>query len=120
MKILQIGSIIVATTITAVFPIGKNLSAKPNAAVEAETNSETPSSIALSAERGDSSEYELTALPEEAANGDTPKTQQTKSEDYFSVRIIRLMQRRQRQTYRIYLLIHMPSFHVKESRQMLF
>jgi Transglycosylase SLT domain len=86
MKVLQIGSIIVTTTIAAVFPIGKNLSAKPNAAVEAEINSETPSSIALSAEPGDSSEYELTALPEEEANADTPKTQQTKSEDYFSVR----------------------------------
>jgi hypothetical protein len=36
MKVLQIGGIIVATTITAVFPIGKNLSAKANAAVEAE------------------------------------------------------------------------------------
>ena len=86
MKVLQIGSIIVTTTIAAVFPIGKNLSAKPNAAVEAEINSETPSSFALSAEPGDSSEYELTALPEEEANADTPKTQQTKSEDYFSVR----------------------------------
>jgi hypothetical protein len=27
---------------------------------------------------------------------------------------------RQRQTYRVYLLIHMPNFHVKESRPMLF
>ena len=86
MKVLQIGSIIVTATIAAVFPLGKNLSAKPNAAVEAEINSETPSSIALSAEPGDSSEYELTAMPEEEANADTPKTQQTKSEDYFSVR----------------------------------
>jgi hypothetical protein len=86
MKVLQIGSIIVATTITAVFPIGKNLSAKPNAAIEAETNSEAPSSFALSAEPGDSSAYVLTALPEEEADADTPKTHQTKSEDYFSVR----------------------------------
>jgi hypothetical protein len=65
MKVLQIGGIIVATTITAVFPIGKNLSAKANAAVEAEINSEAPSSLALSAGPGDSSAYGLTSLPEE-------------------------------------------------------
>lgn len=85
MKVLQIGSIIVTTTIAAVFPIGKNLSAKPNAAVQAEINSEAPSSFALSAEPSDFSAYELTALPDEEANADTPKTHQTKSEDCFSV-----------------------------------
>ena len=46
MKALQIGSIIVAITITAAFPIGKNPSAEPNAAAEAGANPETPESLA--------------------------------------------------------------------------
>ena len=50
MKILQIGGIIAATTITAAFPYGNNPSAKPNAAIEAEMNPEWQSSFVLSAE----------------------------------------------------------------------
>jgi hypothetical protein len=50
MKVLQIGSIIVAITITAAFPIGKNPSAEPNVAAEAEANPETPKSLAPSVE----------------------------------------------------------------------
>ena len=50
MKVLQIGSIIVAITITAAFPIGKNPSAEPNVAAEAQANPETPKSVAPSVE----------------------------------------------------------------------
>jgi hypothetical protein len=67
MKNLGILGIVVATTVTAVFPLGNRLSAKPNAAVEAATNQEVAKSTVPSKERDESSEQDLSALPEEKA-----------------------------------------------------
>jgi len=58
MKILQIGGIIAAMTITAAFPFGKNPSAKPNAAIEAEMSPEWQRSFVPSAEPGESSQHD--------------------------------------------------------------
>ena len=68
MKVLRIGSTILATLITAVVPIGNNLSAKPRAALHAEVKSKSGSSIVLSAEDSESSPSP--ASPEEKANPD--------------------------------------------------
>jgi hypothetical protein len=67
MKNLGILGIVVATTVTAVFPLGNRLSAKPNAAVEAATNQEVAKSTVPSKERAESSEQDLSALLEEKA-----------------------------------------------------
>jgi hypothetical protein len=85
MKILQIGGIIAATTITAIFPLGNNPSAKPNAAIEAEMNPEWQSSFVPSAEPVESSQHDASALPEENADADTPETQQPNSADAFPI-----------------------------------
>jgi len=76
MKVLRIGSIIVAGSImTAVVPIGNNLSAKPHALLEAEGS---PRSVVLSVEDVNSSSYP--PFPEEKASTDAPVTS-PKSED---------------------------------------
>jgi hypothetical protein len=62
MKVLQLSSIIVAIIITAAFPIGKNPSAEPNAAAEAEPNQEMPDSLAPSVETNLSSGGESSAF----------------------------------------------------------
>ena len=85
MKILQIGGIIAATTITAAFPFGNNPSAKPNAVIEAEMNPEWQRSFVPSAEPGESSQHDVSALPEENADADTPETQQPNSADAFPI-----------------------------------
>jgi hypothetical protein len=72
MKVLRIGSTILASLITAVVPIGNNLSAKPRAALHAEVKSKSASSIVLSAEDGDSSRHP--PLPEEKASTDATVT----------------------------------------------
>jgi len=82
MKVLQIGSIIVAITITAAFPIGKNPSAEPNMAAEAETNPETPKSLAPSVETNHSPGNESSALSEEKTISHSPETPHSKSENY--------------------------------------
>ena len=85
MKILQIGGIIAAMTITAAFPFGKNQSAKPNAAIEAEMSPEWQRSFVPSAEPGESSQHDVSALPEENTNADTLETQHPNSADAFPV-----------------------------------
>ena len=85
MKILQIGGIIAAMTITAAFPFGKNPSAKPNAAIEAEMSPEWQRSFVPSAEPGESSQHDVSALPEENTNADTLETQHPNSADAFPV-----------------------------------
>ena len=82
MKVLQIGSIIIAITITAAFPIGKNPSAEPNVAAEAEANPETPKSLAPSVETNHSPGNELSALSEEKTISHSPETSHSKSENY--------------------------------------
>jgi hypothetical protein len=72
MKVLRIGSTILATLITTVVPTGNNLSAKPRAALHAEVKSKSASSIVLSAEDGDSSRHP--PLPEEKASTDATVT----------------------------------------------
>jgi hypothetical protein len=72
MKILQIGGIIAATIITTVFPLGKNPIAKPNAAIAAEMNPEWQRSFVPSAEPVQSSQHDVSALPQENADADTP------------------------------------------------
>ena len=76
MKILVIGGIVVAIAATAVFPLGNNLSAKPSASVEAEINQEGAKNPVPSDERAESSEHDLSAVPEEGLDADTPETQQ--------------------------------------------
>ena len=85
MKILQIAGIIAATTITAAFPFGNNLSAKPNAVSEAEMNLERQGSFVPSAESGECSQHDVTALPKENANADTLEAQQPNSADAFPI-----------------------------------
>ena len=82
MKVLQIGSIIVAITITAAFPIGKNPSAEPNVAAEAEANPEMPKSLAPSVETNHSPGSESSALSEEKTISHSPETPHSKSENY--------------------------------------
>ena len=84
MKILVIGGIVVATAATAVFPLGNNLSAKPSASVEAEINQEGAKNPVPSDERAESSEHDLSAVPEEGLDADTPETQQPVSGSAFS------------------------------------
>jgi hypothetical protein len=84
MKNLGILGIVVATTVTAVFPLGNRLSAKPNATAEAATNQEVAKSTVPSRERDESSEQDLSALPEDKADADTPETPQAKSKNAFS------------------------------------
>jgi hypothetical protein len=84
MKVLQIGSIIVAITITAAFPIGKNPSAEPNVAAEAEANPETPKSLAPSVETNHSPGNESSALSEEKTISHSPETPHSKSENYLT------------------------------------
>jgi hypothetical protein len=86
MKNLGILGIVVATTVTAVFPLGNRLSAKPNSAAEAATNQEVAKSTVPSRERDESSEQDLSALPEDKADADTPETPQAKSKNAFSAR----------------------------------
>ena len=85
MKILQIGGFIAATTITAAFPYGNNLSAKPNAVIEAEMNPEWQRSFVPSAEPGECSQRDVMAVPKKNANADTPQTQQPNSADAFPI-----------------------------------
>jgi hypothetical protein len=73
MKVLQLGSIIVAITITAAFPIGKNPSAEPNAAAEAEANQEMPESLASSVETNLSSGNDSSALSDPSPETPKPK-----------------------------------------------
>ena len=84
MKILVIGGIVVAIAATAVFPLGNNLSAKPSASVEAEINQEGAKNPVPSDERAESSEHDLSAVPEEELDADTPETQQPVSGSAFS------------------------------------
>jgi hypothetical protein len=79
MKLLRIGSIIVATIMTAFVPIGNNLSAKPHASSEAEVKSKSPRSVVRSVEGGNSSPYPPS--PEGKASTDAPVPPQPKSED---------------------------------------
>jgi hypothetical protein len=148
MKILQIGGIIAATTITAIFPLGNNPSAKPNAAIEAEMNPEWQSSFVPSAEPVESSQHDASALPEENADADTPETQQPNSADAFpfkkkmerncpmyprckksnkrnwsekrTISRFGIIQRRPRQTYRIPLFVPTSHFRLHKNRQRLF
>jgi hypothetical protein len=113
MKVLQIGSIIVAITITAAFPIGKNPSAEPNVAAEAEANPETPKSLAPSVETNHSSGNESSALSEKKRSVIRQK-RHTQNQ-----RITRLIQRGTRQACPIYLFILMANFHLQESRRTL-
>jgi hypothetical protein len=53
MKLLQIGSMLAATTIMTAFPMGKSPSASPNATVEAETNPNSPRPFVPLTEAGD-------------------------------------------------------------------
>ena len=64
MKVLRFGSITLATIVTAVVPIGNNLSAKPRAALQAEVKSKSPSSFVLLGEES----------PEENASTDPTVT----------------------------------------------
>jgi len=113
MKVLQIGSIIVAITITAAFPIGKNPSAEPNVAAEAEGNPETPKSLAPSVETNHSSGNESSALSEEKTISHSPETPHSKSENYPTDST------QDRQACPIYLFILMANFHLQESRRTL-
>ena len=72
MKLLQIGSVLAATTILTIFPAGKSTSADANMVAEIKT--EAPKSPMPSVENH-SSQDALTALPEEEANGRGPETQ---------------------------------------------
>ena len=104
MKVLQLGSIIVAITITAAFPIGKNPSAEPNAAVEAEPNSEMPETLAPSVETS-------LFLPEMNRRPCLITRQKCQNQKG----IIRLIQCGNRQTCPICLFILMAHFHPQES-----
>ena len=72
MKVLRFGSITLATIMTAVVPIGNNLSAKPRAALQGEVKSKSPKSIVLSVDDGHSSPYPPS--PEEKASTDATVT----------------------------------------------
>jgi hypothetical protein len=85
MKILQIGGIIAATTITAVFPLGKNPSAKPNAAIEAEMKPQRQESFVPSATPGKHSQHDVSAFPEQKTDADAIETHQPKSKDAFPI-----------------------------------
>ena len=75
MKLLQIGSVLAATTIMTIFPLGKSL-----VATAAEYSPETPAYLGSSVVSNHSSQNDSTALPTEQANNH--RSVQTKSEDY--------------------------------------
>src|SRR6516225_3777833 len=75
MKLLQTGSVLAATAIMTIFPLGKSL-----VATAAEYSPETPAYLGSSVAINHSSQNDSTALPTEQANNH--RSVQTKSEDY--------------------------------------
>jgi hypothetical protein len=77
MKVLRVGSIVAGSLMTAVVPIGNNLSAKPHASLE--VKSKPPRSVVLPAEGSNSSPHPLS--PEGKASADAPVKLEPTSED---------------------------------------
>ncbi len=82
MKLLQLASILAATTVMTVCPMGKPQSAKPNVVAEAEISSEAPTSIALSYESSHSSGNDSATLSEEEAISYLPEPLLTKRQNH--------------------------------------
>jgi hypothetical protein len=80
MKLLQTGSVLAATTITAILPLGKS-----PVATAAEYSSETPGSLASSVVINHPSQNDSTASPDEETDNHRPNAVQTKSE-YYALR----------------------------------
>ena len=81
MKRLQIGSMLAATAIMIVCPVGKSSSAKPNVAVEAEISPEMARPLALSVEANHSSQNDSISLSEDRENSHGAQAPQTNHSD---------------------------------------
>ncbi len=82
MKLLQLASILAATTVMTVCPMGKPPSAKPHVVAEAEINPEAPTSLALSDESSHSSGNDSAALSDEEGSSYLPEALQAKREHH--------------------------------------
>src|SRR5690348_13000011 len=103
MKLLQIGSVLAATTIMTIFHSGKNL-----LATAAEYSPETPAYLGSSVVINRSSQNDLTASHAEEANDQ--RSVQTKSDDYPF---------RGQSDLSYLAFIRMRNFHLQESRRTL-